>query len=421
VYPHHRGGGAAPPSVHLIVYHHSPISSAYPRSFDVFLHPAGRLPSQRARAGPPEGQGVKGAGRPLVLTYQLSVLSSLLLVLLHMNLLPAAEFSALDTVFAGNGLPQDCPGCGVPTRNTDGSQARDDVAMARQRCTELWCVPCLAGGIIEAVRTPGGVFKCPKCGVPLISYDTRRREVPPAEAGSAVRRVGKQARVFSAAAGPKNLALLYKTTTTRLGDPKRVLPATSVREYMMLPLSLQDERCVISVTSSTRDGTGQVYTWGAGFGGSGADLDPSSQRQVLRLLGQELRRTVLLAEMGDFGEGVGGDAPNVSVESLREAAGSDTSLMGTLLRALCSGDDRLPADFENSSIPHTVEFRKNLCGAWACREILRGRQVPVGQHRVGKMQAHFAWGVGLGDNGPLCANLREFGMSRCTLFGNSTH
>ena len=351
MYPHHRGGGAAPPSVHLIVYHHSPISSAYPRSFDVFLHPAGRLPSQRARAGPPEGQGVKGAGRPLVLTYQLSVLSSLLLVLLHMNLLPAAEFSALDTVFAGNGLPQDCPGCGVPTRNTDGSQARDDVAMARQRCTELWCVPCLAGGIIEAVRTPGGVFKCPKCGVPLISYDTRRREVPPAEAGSAVRWVGKQARVFSAAAGPKNLALLYKTTTTRLGDPKRVLPATSVRDYMMLPVSLQDERCVISVTASTRDGTGQVchrpasptpptpcrtpsipsltcltaaralgsraalcfdrkrwqaYTWGAGFGGSGADLDPSSQRHVLRLLGQELRRTVLLAEMGDFGEGVEG-------------------------------------------------------------------------------------------------------------------
>ena len=239
-----------------------------------------------------------------------------------MNLLPAAESSALDAVFAGKGLPQDCPGCGVPTRNTDGSQARDDVAMARQRCTELWCVPCLAGGIIEAVRTPGGVFKCPTCGVPLISYDTRRREVPPAETASAVRRIGKQARVLhapSAAAGPRDLALLYKTTTTRLGDPKRVLPATSVREYMMLPVSLQDERCVISVTASTRNGTGQVchcpvpptpptprstpslpsltclsaarvlgpcavlcfdrkrwqvYTWGAGFGGSGADLNP---------------------------------------------------------------------------------------------------------------------------------------------------
>ena len=117
--------------------------------------------------------------------------------------------------------------------------------------------------------------------------------------------------------------------------------------------------------------------------------------------------------MGDFGEGVGGGAPQVGWGVIEQRAATDTSMLGGVLRSLCSGDDSLPKDLLDVSLTKTVGFKKDLAGAWVCGEILRGRQVRDGTRRVGVLQSWVAFGNHVMDKTPFGAKLRAMGERPC--------
>ena len=66
--------------------------------------------------------------------------------------------------FVAGGEPRHCPKFDTMIKDKDGKRLVTDVSQPRTGCRHLWCTACISLCVIESMRTPQGIFKCPREG-----------------------------------------------------------------------------------------------------------------------------------------------------------------------------------------------------------------------------------------------------------------
>ena len=129
---------------------------------------------------------------------------------------------------AAKGATLYCPKCDTLVLNKSGEQLVTDVSQARAGGPHLWCTACLSQCIINSLRTPAGIFCCPResCRRQILEFDTHRCHVAAPDP--------------SGPAPPKKRRAAWAKpditfASSHLGDPDRVLAPSAVRDFMALP------------------------------------------------------------------------------------------------------------------------------------------------------------------------------------------